>query len=549
MIRALATALLIAVVAAVAAGPASAAPRSRRPPAPSRGDLAQSVADLEEKVAALKKELALRADQRTAALEVRIAVIETRLLELKNGPATGAVDADKLQELEDAITELREEGASKGDLKKYVRKPDEKEFKSRTSQELELRLAFTDLREGELEDAVTGLGMLARDPTLGARGRAILAAVGGLGEQLLANDARARPRMLFRLYWEANRFIGEGSYLFVSAMPELQLYVYDQDVDRVLIPRDVARPRDRLGLIFKKAAAGVQLGRVGLQAGVLQFTYGAGFFVNPTNVFTPKSPLDPRREVDGVPAVKLDLTLLQGETTTLTFQAAGIGRMVRNDLLADHGDELQLGALGILKLDTSLISLTGIGIYQNPDDLGRDDALSFGGIASITPFGLTTSVEALFSKAPFDGGYQPNLVASIQGFTPKIGANGMTYILEYLYSGDQPGSAAEAGADLARAVRAGESFFVVDRLTRPLGRRHYANLYLEPSLTQRLRVNLAGLVGFDEATGALVRAGFDYELFNFTVHAFGGVLLGADDSEFRHHFIQSFAEVAVFAGF
>ena len=57
---------------------------------------------------------------------------------------------------------------------------------------------------------------------------------------------------------------------------------------------------------------------------------------------------------------------------------------------ADHVDELQLGALGILKLDTSLISLTGIGIYQNPDDLGRDDALSFGGIASITPFGLTT---------------------------------------------------------------------------------------------------------------------------------------------------------------
>jgi hypothetical protein len=74
-------------------------------------------------------------------------------------------------------------------------------------------------------------------------------------------------------------------------------------------------------------------------------------------------------------------------------------------------------------------------------------------------------------------------------------------------------------------------------------------VYLEPSITQRLRINLAGLIGFDEAPGALLRAGFDYELFNFTIHAFGGALIGAEESEFQHHIVGAFAELAVFASF
>jgi hypothetical protein len=388
--------------------------------------------------------------------------------------------------------------------------------------------------------------MVAAAPTTSPRAKGIVQAATVLGGQLIDNDRRARPRLLFRATWEASRFLDTTSYLFVSATPELALFVYDQDIDRALIPRDVAHPRDRLGVSVKKAAAGAQLGRFGIQAGVLQFTYGSGFFLNPTNVFTPKNPLDPRREVDGVPAAKLDLALVQSEGASLGLQLAAVGDRVRNDVLGEHADALGFGGLAMLKLDTHLVSLTGIGIARSPDGFG-ESSLATGGIASVNPFGLTASVEALVSQR--DAAWAPELTASIQGFTSKVGANGTTYILEYVYQGHNATTRAEASMELVSSVVTERSLATMEQLTRALGRRHYANLYLEPSVTQKLRVNVAALVGFDEAPGALLRAGFDYDLYNLTIHAFGGALVGSEESELEHHFIQAFGELAVFASF
>src|SRR5204862_4613704 len=100
-----------------------------------------------------------------------------------------------------------------------------------------------------------------------------------------------------------------------------------------------------------------------------------------------------------------------------------------------------------------------------------------GGTVSLNPFGLTASVEGLYSERL--GEWAPELVASIQGFTSKIGPNGTTYIVEYVFNGHDPASRAEAGADLVRAGSRGQTLAVLDQLTRPLDRRHYANVYLE----------------------------------------------------------------------
>jgi hypothetical protein len=531
---------LAVILALLALAPDAGAQRRR---VPSRAELGEAITRLEAQIVGLREGAHREGLTLSAETEARLAAIEKALAELRTQEPAGA---DRVQELADALDEVREEVATKADLKKYVRKPDEKEFRSRTAQELELRVSFTDLRAGEIEEVLAGLSLLAMAPASSERSRAIVAAATSLGELLLANDRRARPRLLFRATWETSRFISDDSYLFVSATPEIGLFVYEKDLDRALIPRDVAAQRARLGVTFKKAAAGAQLGRLGLQAGVLQFTYGSGFFLNPTNPFTPKSPLDPRRAVDGVPAAKLDLALVQQEGLTLTAQAAAIADRVRNDVLAERDDALGFGGLALIKLDARLASLTAIGIAQAPDAFG-ETTLAAGGIVSANPLGLTASVEGLVSERQEE--WRPELVASIQGFTPKIGANGTTYILEYVFNGHNPASRAEASADLARAVSREQTFTVMDQLTRALGRRHYANLYLEPSLTPKLRVNAAALVGFDEAPGALLRGGLDYDLFNVTVHAFGGALVGGEDSEFNHHIIQAFAELAVFATF
>jgi hypothetical protein len=521
--------------------PASGDAQRRR--VPSRAELGGAIVELRQAIDALREEL--RQAPAPAVPEERIAALEKAIADLRD--AAGAPD-DRIAELEAAVEELREDAATKSDLRKYVRKPDEKEFRSRIAQELELRAAFLDLREDELAGRVASLAQLGMLPGISPRSRALLAAIGGLAGLLERNDARLRPRLLLRLTWEANRFLDDDTYFFVSATPELAWFVYQHDVDRSLIPRDAAAPRDRLGLIFKKAAAGVSHGRLSLQAGVLQFTHGAGFFLNPTNVFTPKWPLDPRREVDGVPAARADLALVRREAVTVTAQAAAVAAPVRNDVLGQHDDALGFGAMAMLRADTGPVSLTAVGIYQAPDDAGRN-APAFGGTVSANPFGLTASVEALVSGGDAGDEWRPELVASIQGFTPKIGANGTTYVFEYVYNGHMPATGAAAIGELGSAVLGEQALLALDRLTRPLGRRHYANLYLEPSLTQKLRVNLAALVGFDEAPGALLRAGFDWDLYNFTVHAFGGALLGAADSELDRHLIGAFAELAVFASF
>src|SRR5262249_54951987 len=268
----------------------------------------------------------------------------------------------------------------------------------------------------------------------------------------------------------------------------------------------------------------------------------------PTNPFTPKNPLDPRREVYGIPAAKLDLALVQEEGLTLTAQLAAVAAPVRNDLAAQFAGDLGYGGLAPIKADTNPVSLAAIGIYRPPNDDGNDSA-SFGGIVSTTPFGITASVEALWSEGPYGGDYQPHLVASIQGFTSEIGANGTTYVLEYYYEGHRPTTALEAGADLARAVERGRGLIVADLLTRPFGRRNYLSLYIEPSLTSQLRFNFGGLLGRDEAVGGLIRAGFDYDFYNFSVHAYGGATAGGTDSEFNHHPIGAFGDLAIFASF
>ena len=543
MIRVLRIATCVCALLAASTAAAQAPARKR---SPSRAELREYLEELEAKVEALRAEKV--AAGKAAGEEERLASLEKSLGELRAKLDAPAVEDPRLDELAGSLEELRDEAASKDDLRKYVRKPDEKQFKSRTAFELELRTAYMDLRQDELAARVASLGQLMQVPGITPRSRALLAAVGGLGAMLERNDAKLRPRMLFRLTWETNRFLDDDTFLFVSATPELGLFVYEPDVDRALMPRDAAEPRDRIGLIFKKATAGLTAGATTLQAGVLQFTHGSGFFVNPTNPFTPKNPLDPRREVDGIPAARVDVALVRKETVTVTAQAAAVAAPVRNDVVNQHGDSLGLGGMAMLRADTGPVSVSAIGIYEAPNDIGRN-AASFGGTIVTNPFGLTASVEALFSGGNAGDDWKPDLVASIQGFTQKIGANGTTYILEYVYNGSLPASAADAGGELAQGVLGEQALLVLDRMTRPLGRRQYVNLYVEPSLTEKLRVNLAGLIGFDEAPGALLRAGVDWELYNFTVHAFGGALLGAEHSEFKHHLVGGFAELAVFANF
>jgi hypothetical protein len=535
----------LAFAAAVALSLPAWALAQRAPLPPSREELGAGFADLQRKLDALRADLG----NRDAATQARLAALQQALDALKESSASAsAAQAAKVEELAAALDELKDDAARKGDLARYVRKPDEKEFKSRSSQELELRTDWIDLRQDEIAATLAGIDALAKATPLQPAAQAIVHAADQVGHLLELNDQQPRPRMLFRLYWETNRFIDEKSFLTVYAEPELQLFVYDSDIDRYLIPRDVAAPYARLGLVFKKAAASVTLGPVAATAGVLQFTYGAGFFVNPTNPFTPKNPLDPRREVYGIPAAKLDLALVQDEALTLTAQIAGVASRVRNDLLGLYPDRLAAGGLAMLKADTKPISLTAIGIYQSPNEYGLDSP-SFGGIVSTTPFGITASVEALWTEAPYGGDYEPELVASLQGFTSAIGANGTTYVLEFYANQHMPTTAVEDGADLARAVERGQQLIVADWLTRPLHRRNYFDLYLEPSLTQKLRVNVGGILGFDEAVGGLVRAGFDYDFYNFSVHAYGGATVGEDQSEFNHHPFGAFADLAVFASF
>jgi hypothetical protein len=548
----------LSALALALTGGSAAAQRAPAPPAPapagaprhvhipSREELGAGLVNLQQKLDALADKLQSGERARVEALEQRLADLKKELEAPKNAAAPDL--AARVDELAAAIDELKEDWVKKDDLRKYVRKPDEKQGKTVVGEELEVRGDWVALRVDDIDARLARLAVLGQDPNLSAAGQAILKAGGALGQTLHANDGRPRPRLMLRLYWETDRFIDDSTFLTAYAQPELELFVYPQDIDRSILARDYLAPRQRLGFIFKKAALGVQTGRVSLQVGVLQFTYGAGFFINPTNPFTPKNPLDPRREVDGVPAAKLDLALVQTEPLTLTFQAAAIARNVPNDLLGQFSDKLGVSGMAQLKADTPVASLTAIGIAQSPGDLGRDTT-SFGGIVSTTPFGLTLSAEALWQEAAFGGDYQPELVVSLQGFTSAIGPSGTTYIVEYYHDGPLPGTGADAQAELVRGIERGDAFLVVDRLTRPLGRQNYLDLYLEPSLTQKLRVNLAGLIGLDEGFGAIVRGGFDWELYNFAVHAYGGVFLGEDATELAHHPIQAFADLAIFAKF
>jgi hypothetical protein len=516
------------------------------PPAPrlrvmDRPELTAVLADLQKRLDALRADT----DSRDAGLAARLDALQKDLDAMKGAePAVGA----RIDELAAALDELKDDVARKGDLQKYVRKPNEKEFKTRTAQELELRADWISFRTDEVANLVAGLNAMGADPRLAPAGRALVQAGDAIGGLYAANDGRLRPRLLLRLYWESNRFIDADTFLTVYAQPELQLFVYDGDYDRYVLPRDAAAPDARLGLVIKKAAAALTAGRVTVTAGVLQFTYGAGFFFNPTNPFTPKNPLDPRREVYGVPAAQLDLALVQEEGLTLTLQIAGVAERVRNDLIGQFGGNVGGGGLALLKADTKPVSVTAIAIYQSPNDSGLDSG-SFGGIVSTTPFGITASVEALWTEADYGGDYRPDLVASFQGFSAGVGANGMTYVLEYVHKGHGAANAAESAADLARAIERGRGLVVAQLLTQPLARRDYFDLYLEPSLTPKLRINLGGLLGIDDSVGALARFGLDYDFYNFSVHAYGGATFGGDPSEFKHHVIGGFGDLAVLASF
>src|SRR5688572_24854591 len=183
-----------------------AAAQTRR--VPSRAELGGAIVELRQQLAELRAELAKADPARAAAGEERLAALEKAIAELR-ARLDEPDAAGRLEELSAAVEELREDAATKGDLKKYVRKPDEKEFKSRIAQELELRAAFVDLREDELAARVGGLAQLAMVPGITPRARGLLAAIGALGAQLEDNDARLRPRLLLRLTWEANRFLDE----------------------------------------------------------------------------------------------------------------------------------------------------------------------------------------------------------------------------------------------------------------------------------------------------------------------------------------------------
>src|SRR5262249_49771666 len=153
-------------------------------------------------------------------------------------------------------------------------------------------------------------------------------------------------------------------------------------------------------------------------------------------------------------------------------QIAGVAARVRNDLLGQFNDRLGYGGMAMIKADTKPGSLTAIALYQSPNDLGLDSP-SFGGILHATPVGVPAHAEPLWTESAYGGDWKPALVASIQGFTNAVGANGTTYVLEYYADEHAPTSAAEASADLERAVERGQGLIVADLLLRPLGRRNY----------------------------------------------------------------------------
>jgi hypothetical protein len=476
------------------------------------------------------------------ALGTRLDALDAKFKALEESLAKGTDVGDRLLEVEGALEEVRADMVTSSELRKYQRKPDDKEFKSRHTQELELRLSYLGFRDDDIRAQLAALAPLAADPTLAP----LLGGLAGIAGRFLASDDKLRPRLTLRLYWESNRFLSDTDFLYAYAMPELMLFVAEDDLARSLLPRDFARPRDRLGLIFKKAAIGLQKGRVRLSAGVLQLTHGSGFFLNPTNPFTPKDPLDPRKEVDGIPAAQLDWTPVAAEGLTLTLQLTGTAEPVRNDLLGARGGDLAFGGMAMLRADTKVLSLTAIALRQDPNTVGLD-TWSFGGIASANPFGLTASVEALWTEAPYGGDYRPELIASIQGFASSIGPSGLTYVLEYYLNAHLPQD--DDGAEVLRAILRGRDLLAVDRLTRALGRRQYLNLYVEPSLSKDLRGNIAALVNLDDDIGVLARVGFDLEYYTFVFHVFGGLTVGTENSELGNHVMESFGEVVVTAAF
>jgi hypothetical protein len=531
---------LAALCAVLACGAAHA--QAESDPAQELARLRAQISALGAEVYTLKSKLA---DQ--AALAAELEALSERVR--KAEAALGSVDPqapgspDKLAELEETLEEIQGDMVTASDLRRYQLKPDDKLYRSRATQEIELRVAMNAYRQDEItrrSDAIDGLVL---DEEL----RDQVEAFGEVAGLFLGNDQDIRPRVAFRAYWEANRFLDGGDLLFVYAMPEIMVFAQRHDIDRWQLDRDYTEPRDRVALRLKKAAAGAQVGNVRLVGGVLQLTYGAGFFLNPTNPFTPKHLLDPRREVDGVPAAQLEWTIVASEDVTLSTQVTGVATPLRNDVSGDSWHEMAWGGFWRLKLDTALLSISGIAIYQQPDALGQDVA-SFGGTISTAPFGITTSVEAIF-REDIEGVYRPELIASLQGFWSEIGANGTTWVAEYYYNGHGLDSEEHLIAELIDAVERGRTLYAADLLTRALSRSHYLNLYLEPSLSTELTFNVAALIGLEEGGGVLARFGLDWEISSFIVHTYGGFTYGAEDSELRHHVLESFFELALTANF
>src|SRR5262249_39258542 len=122
------TALMLAFLCAA---PAAA---QQRVHVMSREELGAGLMELSRKLDALRADL----DGRDARIQARLDELQKAIDALK-APASGPDLAGRIDELSAALDELKDDAAKKSDLAKYVRKPDEKEFKSRTAEELELR--------------------------------------------------------------------------------------------------------------------------------------------------------------------------------------------------------------------------------------------------------------------------------------------------------------------------------------------------------------------------------------------------------------------------
>src|SRR5690242_5878288 len=110
------------VLALLVAAPAAA---QQRVHVPSREELGAGLVELQRKLDALRADL----DGRDAKVQARLAELQQAIDALK-APASGPDLGARLEELSAALDELKEDAARKSDLAKYVRKPDEKEFKS-----------------------------------------------------------------------------------------------------------------------------------------------------------------------------------------------------------------------------------------------------------------------------------------------------------------------------------------------------------------------------------------------------------------------------------